>query len=271
VHLSVILGGLAAVLGLVIGSYLNVVIYRLPRGLSTVKPRSRCPGCGKPIGARDNVPVLSFLWLRGRCRHCGVRISWQYPLTELATGLLFLASFLRFGVSFQTIAAWIFCALMVVLASIDVELLILPDAVTWPGIALGLLVQPFAGWAGSLGAPGLAGRLLAGAWGAALGAAIILALWGAWLLLMHAEGMGLGDSKMLALIGAFLGWKGVLVTVFFSSLLGALVGLALLPWSRKGLKTALPFGFFLALGGLIALFNGADIAAFYGGLLVPRP
>jgi leader peptidase (prepilin peptidase)/N-methyltransferase len=265
VPLQILLGVYAAVLGLIVGSYLNVVIYRLPRGISTVLPRSRCPGCGAAIRAFDNVPVVSYLLLGGRCRACGARISWRYPLIEGATAALFLASFLRFGFSFEAPAAALFCALMLVLAMIDVDHMILPDALTWPAVAVGLLLQPFLPWARLWEGPW--GALAGAALGALLGAGILLAVWLGWYLIRHEEGMGLGDVKMLAAIGAFLGWKGVLVSLFFAALSGALVGLALMAWGRLGAKAKLPFGAFLALGGLVALFAGEPIVQAYARLL----
>jgi len=265
VPLQILLGVYAAVLGLIVGSYLNVVIYRLPRGISTVLPRSRCPGCGAAIRALDNVPVVSYLLLGGRCRVCGARISWRYPLIEGATAALFLASFLRFGFSVEAPAAALFCALMLVLAVIDVDHMILPDALTWPAVALGLLLQPFLPWARLWEGPW--GAWAGSALGALLGAGILLAVWLGWYLIRHEEGMGLGDVKMLAAIGAFLGWQGVLVSLFFAALSGALVGLALMAWGRLGAKAKLPFGAFLALGGLVALFAGEPIVQAYARLL----
>lgn len=257
VQLSILLAIYAALLGLIVGSYLNVVIYRLPRGLSTVFPRSGCPSCGAPIRARDNFPVVSFLLLGGRCRACRAPISWRYPAIEATTSLLFVASFLRFGPSLGALAAALFCSLMIVLAMIDLEHLILPDRITLPGIAVGLALQPFLPWAGWRQA------LI----GAALGAGILLAIWGLWYLIRREEGMGLGDVKMLALIGAFLGWKGVLVALFFSTLAGAAVGLALMRWGSLEMRSKLPFGTFLSLGGLVALFFGPPLADWYAGLL----
>ncbi len=247
----------AAVLGLIVGSYLNVVIYRLPRRLSTVLPRSRCPSCGAPIRARDNLPVVSWLLLRGRCRACGAPISPRYPSIEAATAALFVGCVLAFGVSVAALAAAIFGALLIALAAIDVEHMLLPDRLTLPGLALGLALSPFLPFGGFRAA------LL----GALLGGGILLALAGGWLLLRGEEGMGLGDVKMLAMIGAFLGWKGMVVTLFSASLLGALVGIALLGRSRAGLKTRLPFGAFLSLGGLFALFAGAPLVDLYLRLL----
>ena len=256
--LHVILGVYAALLGLIVGSYLNVVVYRLPRGVSTVLPRSRCPACGAPIRARDNLPVVSYLLLGGRCRACREPISWRYPLLEAATGLLFVGCLERFGLAPEALAGAIFGSLMIVLAAIDAEHMILPDRLTLPGIAVGLALQPWLDWG-----VGLSAALL----GAALGAGILLAIWGLWYLVRHEEGMGLGDVKMLALVGAFLGWKGVLVTLFFGALTGAAIGLLLMRREGLGLKSKLPFGTFLALGGLLSLFAGQAIADAYLGLL----
>lgn len=255
--LHILLDVYAALLGLIAGSYLNVVVHRLPRGLSTVRPRSACPACGAPIRALDNLPLLSFALLRGRCRHCRAPIAWRYPLVEAATAALFVACLERFGPSLGCLAAALFCCLMIALGLIDLEHLILPDRLTLPGIAAGLALQPWLDWGG----------LRQAVLGAVLGAAVLLAIWGAWYLLRREEGMGLGDAKMLALIGAFLGWKGMLVTLFLASLAGALIGMALIWRGRAGLRSMLPFGSFLALGGLAALFAGRALAAWYGGLL----
>ncbi|HEX3527483.1 MAG TPA: prepilin peptidase [Thermoanaerobaculia bacterium] len=247
----------AALLGLIVGSYLNVVIYRVPLGLSTVTPRSRCPGCGAAIRARDNVPVLSYLLLLGRCRACGTRISWRYPAIEAVVSLLFVGCLERFGFSLRTPAAMLFCCLMVALAMIDVDHMILPDRITWPGIAVGIAVQPWAPLAGLV--PAILGALV--------GAGILLAVWAAWYLIRREEGMGLGDVKMLAMVGAFLGWHGVLVTLFCGALAGSVVGLALMRWGSHDMRSKLPFGTFLALGGLFALFFGEPLVAAYVTLL----
>ena len=247
----------AAVLGLITGSYLNVVVHRLPRGLSTVAPRSACPACGAPIAMRDNLPLVSFALLGGRCRQCKAPIAWRYPLVEAATAALFVACLERFGLSRETPAAALFCCLMIALGLIDLEHLMLPDRITLPGIAVGLALQPWLPWGG----------LRQAALGALLGAAILLAIWGAWYLVRHEEGMGLGDVKMLAMIGAFLGWRDVLVTLVFASLAGSLTGLALIWGGGAGLRSKLPFGSFLALGGIAALFGGREVAGWYAGLL----
>jgi leader peptidase (prepilin peptidase)/N-methyltransferase len=247
----------AAVLGLIAGSYLNVVVFRLPRGISTVLPRSACPACGAPIRARDNLPLVSFALLGGRCRACAAPIPWRYPLVEAMTALLFVACRERFGVSLAALAAALFGCLMIALALIDLEHLMLPDRLTLPGIAVGLALQPWLPWGG----------LGSAAAGALLGAAALLAIRAAWHLLRREEGMGLGDVKMLALIGAFLGWQGTLVALFFASFAGALTGLALIWSGGAGMRSKLPFGSFLALGGLTALFAGPEIAGWYAGLL----
>lgn len=248
-----LLAAYALFVGLAVGSFLNVVIHRLPRGESVVRPRSRCPGCGKAIAWYDNIPVLSYLLLRGRCRGCKARISLRYPLLEALTGALFLACYLRWGASISTLAAAVLCAGMVALAAIDIEHYILPDRITLPGIVIGLAFSPFVVWT----------TLRSSLIGAALGAGVLLALWYGWLLLRKEEGMGLGDVKMIALIGAFLGWQGMLLCLFLSSLLGAVVGLGLMAIQGRDLKTKLPFGAFLAAGTLVTLFFGPVLLARY--------
>ncbi|HMB53383.1 MAG TPA: prepilin peptidase [Thermoanaerobaculia bacterium] len=247
----------AVALGLIVGSYLNVVVHRLPRGISTVTPRSRCPGCGAPIRWFDNLPLVSWLRLRGRCRHCAAPIAWRYPAVEVLAGLLFLAAAERFGWSWETPVGWLFLALLLALAAIDVEHLLLPDRLTLPGIVAGLAVQPLLPWGGWVVA--LAGAMLGGG--------LLLALWGGWYLLRGEEGMGLGDVKMLAMIGAFLGWKGVAVALFAATFFGSVVGLGLVVAGRGGMKSRLPFGLFLSLGGAVALFWGHWLVDAYLGLL----
>ncbi len=247
----------AVLFGLIVGSYLNVVIHRVPRRQSTVLPRSRCPACGGAIRALDNLPVVSWLLLRGRCRRCGAPISARYPLVEALTALLFWASFARFGLSWTALAAAGFCALLVALAGIDYDHYTLPDRLTLPGIAVGLALSswaPFGGWRAALA-------------GAALGGGLLVAVWGGWYLLRGEHGIGLGDAKMLAMIGAFLGWKGMLVAFVAATAAGAAVGVAAIAAGRTGRRGKLPFGVFLALGGVIGLFWGQAIADAYLGLL----
>lgn len=252
-----------AVFGLIVGSYLNVVIYRLPLRLSTVTPGSRCPSCGAPIRPLDNLPVVSFLLLRGQCRQCGASISWRYPLIEIAAALLLVGCYFAFGFSLQALMAAVFGCLMIVLAMIDVDHLILPDRLTWPGIALGFLFH--AALVIHLGLPWR--HMLGPLFGALLGGGLPLAIYGLWWLIRREEGMGLGDAKMMALIGTFLEWKALLVAFFLAVLAGSIVGLVLMRSSGQGLRTRLPFGAFLALGGLIALFAGPALIGWYMRLL----
>lgn len=246
----------AALLGLIVGSYLNVLVHRLPAGRSTIWPRSRCPFCGGAIKARDNIPVLSYLLLRGRCRHCGAPISWRYPLIEGLTALVFVLCVLRFGVTAEAMIGIVFASLMLLLAAIDIEHFLLPDIVTLPGLLLGLALRAWHPYS----------SLLDALIGAVIGAGLLILLINFWFWLRHEEGMGLGDVNMLALIGAFLGWQGVLTTLFVAALTGALTGVFLLLTRRVGLRSRLPFGVFLALGGLISLFFGGSLSSYFGGM-----
>lgn len=246
-----------AAVGLVVGSYLNVVIYRLPRGMSTVLPRSRCPRCRTPIRPWENVPLVSFLLLGGRCRRCRLAIPWRYPLVEAATAAAFVASYQRLGPSLLPAAiAAVFSAAMIALAMIDLEHFLLPDAITWPGIAVGLLILPRLGWTRD-----------SDAWlGAVLGAGVLLAVAWGWYAWKGVHGMGLGDVKMLALIGAFLGWRGTVSTLFIASFAGSLFGISAMTLGRLGMKSRLPFGVFLSLGALVTLFFHHELLALYDRL-----
>jgi len=246
----------AGLLGLIVGSYLNVVIHRLPHGRSTVVPGSHCPTCGAAIRAFDNLPLLSWIALGGRCRACRAPISPRYPLVELLTGLAFAGAVARFGFAPEALAGAIFAALLIALSAIDLEHFLLPDRLTLPGLAVGLVAQ-VALPSGSLGR-GIAGALV--------GAGILLVVAGTWELVRGVEGMGLGDVKMLAMIGAFLGQSGVVVTLVFGTLFGSIAGLALVAVRRGSFASRLPFGLFLGIGGLIALYAGDRLVAFYLGL-----
>jgi leader peptidase (prepilin peptidase)/N-methyltransferase len=245
---------MAAVFGLAVGSFLNVCIYRVPRGQSVVSPPSRCPKCKKDLAWYDNIPVVSWLALRGRCRNCGEPISIQYPIVELVTAVVALL------VVWATPPGWLLAsrlvlgALLIVLFVIDLELQILPNAITLPGIAAGFLF--------SLAAPPGPIASLAGI---ALGAGILYGIAAAYYAVRKEEGMGMGDVKMLAMIGAFLGWRAVLLTLILASFAGALTGLALMSSKREGLRYALPFGTFLALGALAAMLAGDAILDWYLG------
>lgn len=254
-----------ALFGLVVGSYLNVLIYRLPQQISTVLPRSRCPRCQAPIRAWDNLPVISFLLLRGRCRHCALPISWRYPLVEVLTAICFVACFERFAHWQDVLVGAAFCAAMIVLAMIDLEHFLLPDVITKTGLAGALVLQTAFFWTParyhlSWTTPG-------DAWiGAVLGGALLYALAWAWYRFKGVHGMGMGDVKMLAMIGAVLGWQGTLVTLFIASLCGSLVGAGLMLSGRLSLQSRLPFGVFLAGAAVVSLFFGGDLLMSYRGL-----
>ena len=240
-------------LGLVVGSFLNVLIHRLPRGESVVFPGSHCPACGAPIRAYDNVPVLSWLLLRGRCRACRAPIAARYPAIELANAVLWVGVFLRApGWADFATGAFLSSACLALLA-IDAEFRILPDRITLTGIAVGIVLSFFSQLRTPLSAVG----------GAALGAGGLYLLAFLWEKLRGVEAMGMGDVKMLGMVGALLGVPGVVLTVLLASVAGSLVGLVLVLAKRGSLQTALPFGVFLSLGAIAAFFWGPAIVELY--------
>jgi leader peptidase (prepilin peptidase)/N-methyltransferase len=241
------------IFGLVIGSFLNVCIHRLPSSESIVHPRSRCPQCGHVIRIYDNVPVLSYLLLRGRCRDCGAPISLRYPVVELLSGAFGAMVVARFGLGWQALLMYALIAAFLVITFIDLDHRIIPDVITLPGIPIGL--------AASLG-PGLISPLEALIGMLAGGGSLFLVAWG-YQLLTRREGMGGGDIKLLAMIGAFIGWKGVLFTLFIASLTGTLAGMALIFRRRGDMKLAVPFGPFLAVGAIAYLFMGPELMSWY--------
>lgn len=240
------------VLGLVIGSFLNVVVYRLPRGQSLLRPPSRCPKCGYSLQWYDNVPVLGWLVLGGRCRKCRTAISAQYPIVEFITGALFvLIVWMTPDLPLMMSRLTLVCVL-IVLFGIDLEHQILPNTITLPGIIAGMIFSTVA-------APGWKDALL----GVLLGGGLLYGIAAAYFLVRREEGLGMGDVKMLALIGAFLGWKAVLVTLVLSSFSGAIVGVGLIAAQRGGMRVAMPFGTFLALGALAAMLVGDPLIHWY--------
>ena len=243
---------LAAVLGLAVGSFLNVCIYRIPLGQSLLFPPSRCPKCRRSLRWFDNIPVVSWILLGGKCRDCGAPISWQYPLVELVTGILFLVVVWLTPPGPQMAARLIFVCLLIVLFGIDLEHQLLPNVITLPGIAIGLIFS-------LVGPPGWRSAVL----GALLGAGVLYGIAAAYYMVRHEEGLGMGDVKMLAMIGAFLGWQLVLVTLVLSSFAGALLGIALMAARRGTMKLALPFGTFLALGAVAAMLLGEPLVSWY--------
>lgn len=243
---------LIGLLGLSIGSFLNVVIHRLPRRTSLVWPASACPRCGAPIRWYDNVPVLGWMALRGRCRDCASSIAIRYPLVELITMAVFIAHYLRFGLEPLLLPRLLFACALIALFAIDLEHQLLPNRITLPGIAAGVLFSAFL-------PPGLVASLL----GVAVGGGVLWAIGEGWSRLRGMEAMGFGDVKMLAMIGAFLGWQLVIVTFVISSIVGGLFAAILLVARRTSWTAALPFGTFLAIGALIASLWGEELLAWY--------
>jgi leader peptidase (prepilin peptidase)/N-methyltransferase len=239
--------------GLVIGSFLNVCIHRLPASQSIVHPRSRCPQCGHLIRAYDNIPVLSYVLLGGRCRDCKTHISARYPVVELLSGAFAAMSVARFGLDWTAAVVYALIAAFLVITFIDIDHRIIPDMITLPGIPLGL--------AASFG-PGLVAPMEALIGILAGGGSLFLVAWG-YQLITKREGMGGGDIKLLAMIGAFIGWQGVLFTIFVASFTGTLTGMALMFRRSGGMKLAVPFGPFLAVGAIAYLFIGPDVMAWY--------
>jgi leader peptidase (prepilin peptidase) / N-methyltransferase len=255
VNLEPIQLSILIVLGLTVGSFLNVCIHRIPREQSLMFPPSRCPGCEHRLSWFENIPVLSYAVLGGRCRKCRSRISIRYPLVELATMALFIVHGEVFGWSALLVPRLLFACAMVVLFAIDLEHHLLPNVITLPGIAIGLISS-------AVLPPGLVDALI----GAAIGGGVLWLIGEAYYRYSGHEGMGGGDVKMLAMIGAFLGWKLVLVTLVLSSFAGSLLGVAVIALKRGGMKYALPYGTFLALGALVASLAGDAIVNWYVGL-----
>lgn len=271
---------LATLLGLLIGSFLNVVIHRLPKMMqrdwqlqcaelrgepppegekfTLVAPRSRCPHCGHAISALENIPVFSYLALRGRCRACKAAISLRYPLVELTTAVLFGLSAWTFGYSPAAAGAMLFCAIAVALTCIDFDTQYLPDDLTLPLLWAGLLFNLRGTYASlpSAVVGAMAGYL-----------ALWLVYWG-FKLATGKEGMGYGDFKLLAAIGAWVGWQVLPLTILLSSFVGALVGIALIVFARHGRNVPIPFGPYLAAAGVIALFWGKPLTETYLGMLL---
>jgi leader peptidase (prepilin peptidase)/N-methyltransferase len=245
---------LIGVLGLAVGSFLNVCIHRLPRRESLLTPPSHCPTCDRPLRWFENIPLASWLALRGRCRTCGTRIAIRYPAVELTTALLWLLIAWLTPPGALLASRLVLATALVVLFMIDLEHQILPNVITLPGIVVGFLFSLIA-------PPGPLASLV----GIALGAGVLYAIAAGYFLIRGEEGMGMGDVKMLAMLGAFLGWRQVLLTLVLSSFAGAIVGVALLLASRGNMRYALPFGTFLAMAALVAMLAGEPILAWYLG------
>jgi leader peptidase (prepilin peptidase)/N-methyltransferase len=267
--------------GLIIGSFLNVCILRIPSGKSIVMPASACPKCGEPIRPYDNIPVISYLLLGGKCRGCKTKISPMYPLVELLTGMLFVACYLVFGLTVETLKWAAFSAILIVLVFTDLRERILPDLVNFTGFGMGLALSFFTKPADGTAlwianhlfeypppAPVLsfADAIL----GAALGSGLLWLVSEAYFRLRGREGMGLGDVKMMLMAGAFLGAQKTLLTILAGSILGSVLGIAVILAKRKDTDYELPFGTFLGAGALLAVFFGTPVVNWYTSLLVVR-
>lgn len=261
----------AAALGLAVGSFLNVCIYRLPLGMSVFHPRSGCPACGAPIRWRHNVPVVSWLWLRARCADCAAPVSARYAVVEVLNAAAWLLLFARFGVTTEALVLLPFASSMIVLFFTDWDHKLLPNRITLPLAFVGLALAPLNPRLdlrlGGLIVENAASRAIAGLAGAAIGYGVFLALVVLWRVLFRREAMGGGDLKMMLGVGAFLGVQGVFVTIFAASVAGTLFSLPLLVFGRWGVSRELPFGCFLAPAALFVAFYGNELVAWYLGLL----
>jgi leader peptidase (prepilin peptidase)/N-methyltransferase len=280
-HIGFVPGVAAILFGLIIGSFLNVCILRIPAGESIVRPGSRCPRCHKAIAFYDNIPVLSWLFLGGKCRHCKTKISPLYPAIELVTGALFFLCYRFFGVTLMAAKWAIFSASIVVLTATDIRERILPDAVNLTGAILGLLLSFFtrpidgsALWLANrvfeFPPPGPVLSFVDAILGAVVGAGLLWVVGEGYFRLRGREGMGLGDVKMMGMVGVFLGVKRTLLTVLLGSLLGSVIGIIIIAASRKGRDYELPFGAFLGAGALIVVFFGAPVLNWYQSLFSMR-
>lgn len=273
--------GFVALLGLLVGSFINVIVYRLPimlerawqsselpnelptEAFNLAVPRSHCPSCAQQLSASENVPVVSFLFLRGRCRHCKSRISARYPLVEIAVSVASILVAMTFGFTASTLAFLAFAWFLLALSLIDLDHHLLPDDLTLPLLWLGLLVSAF-----NLGLPGVS--LFDAVIGAAAGYITLWSLFWAFLLVTGKEGLGYGDFKLLAALGAWLGWQAILPVLLLASLAGAAIGLILIVFGGRERSAPLPFGPFLAAAGFVMLIWGPQVLALYGTLFAPH-
>jgi leader peptidase (prepilin peptidase)/N-methyltransferase len=273
--------GFVALLGLLVGSFINVIVYRLPimlerawqsselpnelptEAFNLAVPRSHCPSCAQQLSASENVPVVSFLFLRGRCRHCKSRISARYPLVEIAASVASILVAMTFGFTASTLAFLAFAWFLLALSLIDLDHHLLPDDLTLPLLWLGLLVSAF-----NLGLPGVS--LFDAVIGAAAGYITLWSLFWAFLLGTGKEGLGYGDFKLLAALGAWLGWQAILPALLLASLAGAAIGLILIVFGGRERSAPLPFGPFLAAAGFVMLIWGPQVRALYGTLFAPH-
>jgi len=268
----------ALVFGLIVGSFLNVCIVRLPRDRSIVSPPSHCPRCRASIKFYDNIPVISFLLLRGKCRNCGLPISWRYPLVELLNGLFYLWIVHEFGINGEAFLLMLLCSSLIVITFIDLDYQIIPDVITLPGMLVGLTLAPL--FMSALQDPlpfhlnslmPHAGPYLLGFLNSLIGllsvSVPLFAIGWTWEKLRHEEAMGGGDVKLMGMVGSLLGWKGAFLTIFLGSIVGSIVGVTLIILKLHKRGQVIPFGPFLALGSVAIAFYGPDIISWYLGLI----
>lgn len=246
---------LAGIVGAMIGSFLNVCIHRIPRGQSIVWPASACPACRRALAWYENIPLVSWLVLRGRCRTCRAPISVRYPIIEAITAAMFVAAWLYYGPGALLVSRLVLGSALIVLFAIDLEHQLLPNAITLPGIVVGFVLSLMAG-------PGW----LASTLGILVGGGLLFAVAEAYYRWRGEEGLGMGDVKMLAMIGAFLGWQATLMTLTMGSIAGSIIGVAVIALRRGDMKYALPFGTFLAVGAAISATVGPHLLDWYLGL-----
>jgi leader peptidase (prepilin peptidase)/N-methyltransferase len=270
--------GAAFLFGLVVGSFLNVCIARLPLDRSIATPSSHCPRCKAPLAWYDNIPVISFLLLRGRCRTCGQPISWRYPLVELLNGLLWMRTVIVFGMTGEALLVMVLCSALLVITFIDIDHQIIPDVITLPGMVVGLVAAPFFMTALMMPLPFKLGHLVPNAGpylvsvlnsflGLLLGGGPLWLLGWIWEKVRNVEAMGGGDVKLMGMVGSFLGWQGAMITIMLGAVAGSLLGMALIVLKRHQADKHIPFGPFLAFGALLTIFYGPDISEWYFGMM----
>jgi leader peptidase (prepilin peptidase) / N-methyltransferase len=278
---ELILGAFVFVFGLIIGSFLNVCILRIPQGKSIVLPPSACPKCGDHIRPYDNIPVVSYLILGGKCRNCKTPISAMYPTVEFLTGVLFAGCFWAFGFTTDTLKWAIFSAIMIVLVFTDLRERMLPDVVNFVGFGIAIVLSLFSRTSDGTALwltevfmlhppPHRLLPLLDALLGAAAGGGLLWIVMELYFRLRHRDGMGFGDVKMMFMVGAFLGARGTLLTIFAGSLLGTLLGMAFMVARNKTRDYELPFGTFLGMAALLVVFFGAHFVNWYQSLMIPR-
>ncbi len=261
--------GLVIAFGLAVGSFINVCIYRIPRGQSVLFPRSSCPKCDHPIRPWENIPILSYLLLRGKCSQCGCRISWVYPTVEVTTGLLFYLLFLKYGLHTPLFINMVFFSLLLILLFVDLFERLLPNVVTLGGLAFGLVMAPlqseeFLAAFRFLDLPNVIWtQYIDSIFGILVGGGFLWLVAELYFRVKKVEGLGFGDIKMMAMVGAFLGWANTWLTILLGSLLGALIGSIYMVVFRKGRRYQLPFGSFLAVGAIASTLWGRKLLTFY--------